>query len=182
MLPPFSTRWVVFTGAPCSGKTSVAKYLAGLGYSVLEEAARVISATAFRDGTLESLRGDENAFTELIARQRLQTEASLEPKMLHFLDRGLPDLVAFARAHNDDSNRWVALGAIFRYAFVFHFERLSLIKDSLRTETEDLCIILDQHTRSVYDELEYRVVSVPLFPGEVEQSIARRAEFVLSLI
>ncbi|MFP4030570.1 MAG: AAA family ATPase [Desulfococcaceae bacterium] len=60
---PISTRRIVSTGAPCSGKTTLLEALARRGFAVVPETARALIESELRQGrTLEQIRRDPLAF------------------------------------------------------------------------------------------------------------------------
>jgi hypothetical protein len=98
------TRWNVITGAPCSGKTSVIADLARRGWGVVPEAARAHIDAELRKGRpLLAIKSDPRRFESLIFKAKLRIEARLPADEPLFLDRALPDSIAYYLLEGLDS-------------------------------------------------------------------------------
>ena len=168
------TKWVVITGAPASGKSSVLDYLSSLGYKCFKEVAREYVQN--HPENVEKLRSDEAKFQRIITSQKELLERSIENTELVFLDRGLPDSITYYRVADIDPEE--ARKRCFNYIYktVFMFERLSLVKDGVRTECEDTAAYIDEWLPKDYSSVGYTVVNVPIM------SIKQRAEYILKRI
>ncbi len=170
------TNWCVFTGAPSSGKTSVLEELAHRGYAVQVEVARELIETALRQGmSLFEIRDKAHVqdLQRRIVALKLAREKGLHPETLIFSDRGTPDSIAYYRAAGIDTAPAIAASQIFQYRAVFLFERLPLVKDDVRTETDAQAAALEQAIINDYEGLGYSLTRVPVMP------IAARADFIL---
>src|ERR1700756_5478576 len=80
-------RRFVITGAPGAGKTAIIRQLEIDGFSVVEEAATDVIATAHAQGTVEPWR--DPSFIDAIARlqRERQIRASYQPDEVQFHDR-----------------------------------------------------------------------------------------------
>ena len=169
------TNWVVITGAPCSGKTVVICRLAELGYLVVHETARAyIDAEIAKGRTVEQIRADEHAFERRILYEKLKIEAALSPEAHVFLDRGVPDSIAYFKSAGLDTTEPVRKSTLYRYKKIFLFDRLAFKKDAVRAEDDDEAARLDLLLEQSYRELGYPIVRVPFF------SIQKRTEFILN--
>jgi predicted ATPase len=91
-----STNWVVITGAPSSGKTSVIDALALRGYAVQGEVARAVIERHLKEGkTLAEIRRDESALQREMLEEKIALEKSLDPAALVFLDRAMDDSITY---------------------------------------------------------------------------------------
>jgi predicted ATPase len=171
------TNWQVITGAPCSGKTAVIEELARRGYPVVPETARAIIDAQLKAGRrLEDIRADAHQFENRVFEAKLELESRLPDGQLTFLDRALPDSIAYFELEGLDPHRPREAGRRFRYGGVFLFERLVFVKDRVRTEDASAAAEIERRLTAVYRELGYAPVRVPLMP------VTERADWVLSRI
>ena len=100
------TNWYVFTGGPCSGKSKTLEYLASLGYFTFPEIARVFIDLEMAKGKkIEEIRKDEVKFQNKILQMKIELENKLSPEQTVFLDRGIPDSVAYFKEVGLDTKR-----------------------------------------------------------------------------
>ena len=92
------TNWVVITGAPCTGKTTVIEELKKLGHTCHPEAAREYIESEMAKGfTLDEIRADNLKLQSGILNKKMILEENLTPNQLIFLDRGIPDTLTYYR-------------------------------------------------------------------------------------
>jgi len=177
------TRWVVLTGASCSGKSTLLERLHQFGYPVMRETARgIFSAERDRaDSDVRQHRRAKGLQLSLIAAKR-DAEAKLDPSILTFLDRALPDSIAFWLSYGYDAAEIWDLCAIRDYAAVFLLERLPLVNDGVRCETEPVRTTLETKLKWVYRRLGYRTRFLPVFSCDPETSLKLRISFVLKVL
>lgn len=171
------TRWRVITGAPCSGKTAVIAELARRGHPVVPETARaVIDRELARGRRLEEIKADASAFEGHIFRTKLELERRLPADEPFFLDRGLPDSIAYFMLEGLDPRDPLRHSRRIRYQRVFRFERLEFFKDAVRSEDPLTAARIERLIEEAYSRLGYRIVRVPVL------SVAERAEFLLARV
>ena len=171
------TRWYVITGAPCAGKTSVIRELERRGYPAVDEAARAFIEECLAAGkTLAAIRADELAFEAEILRRKVRIEATLPPERITFLDRAVPDSIAYFKAAGLDVAPCDAPSRRMRYAGVFLLERLGFEKDPVRAEDDRAAARLESLLAAAYRQLGYTPVRVPVWP------VGRRADFILARV
>ncbi len=159
------TNWYVITGAPCSGKTSVILELAGLGHRVVHEAARAyIDAELKKGKRLQELKADPLVFERRILYRKIDTESALPGDEIIFLDRAIPDSIAYFQIEGLDPAEPEEKSRLIRYKKVFLFERLRFETDPVRSEDDLLAESLDRHLEISYRGLGYDVVRVPVLP------------------
>jgi predicted ATPase len=105
---------------------------------------------------------------------QIEQEKSLSPKDTVFLDRALPDALAYYHFLNlpEDKVLQKVLGEA-SYKKVFILDPLPLQNDYARTENESAQKRIHELLTEVYESLPFPVVHVPVFPPE------ERADFIL---
>lgn len=171
------TNWIVITGAPCSGKTSVIRALETRGYAVVHEVARALIDAALQQGfTLEDLKSDESAFEHRILLEKEKIEAGLSPSALVFLDRAIPDSLAYFIHAGLDIALPLEKSRLYRYQTIFLFERFQFKRDGVRTEDDITAEKIDRLLWESYRQLGYDVIRVPVLP------VWERTEYLLARI
>jgi predicted ATPase len=169
------TRWCVITGAPCSGKTAVIGELARRGFRVVPEAARSFIDVEMKKGrTIAEIKSDPARFEGHIFRTKLALEARLPADERVFLDRALPDSIAYYRLEGLDPAEPRRRCRRVRYSHVFLFEPIEFTKDTVRSEDAQTAARIERLIEDAYGELGYAIIRVPVMP------IPARTDFVLS--
>lgn len=167
---PFSvqTNWHVITGASSSGKTTVIDQLAGRGFQTVPEVGRQYFEIELAKGrTIDEIRADRAIMTRQIYALWLEQESGLRAAEFSFLDRGLPDSLAFYRFAGMDPNSILPDCFRYRYASVFMLDRLPYQQDGIRGGSDDTAAYFESWMLRDYRTLGYEVVRVPvLTPDE----------------
>lgn len=171
------TRWQVITGGPSCGKTTLIDLLSAKGFRTAPEGARLyLEREIARGRLLEEMRSDEASLQRGIKDMHYEIEHGLEPDDFIFLDRALPDCMAYYRVFGLDPNDFLEDCFLHHYATVFILERLPLDLDGLRYQDDKIQDFTEEwHTRD-YGTLGYSIVKVPVLPPE------ERLEFVLEML
>jgi predicted ATPase len=169
------TNWYVLTGGPSAGKTSLLTHLALLGHRILPEVARyLIDVELSRGSSIQAIRANDVGFQRQILELKVAAEQRLPPHECIFLDRGLPDTLAYCRALGiDETASREAVEQGQRYRAVFLLELGGYAPDYARTESADAAQGLTDLLEQVYAELDYPLIHVPWMPLE------QRAAFIL---
>ena len=168
------TNWQVITGAPCCGKTTLVDQLAARGFQTIPETARLyIDREMAKGRTLPELRANRDALQRGIVELQVRIEGSLRATDVAFLDRGVPDCLAWNRALGLDLNEILRECFHHRYASVFILDPLPFREDGTRDEDGAKADYLDEWLARDYSALGYQIVRVPAI------SIQERIEFVL---
>jgi len=161
------TNWCVFTGAPCSGKTSVINRLHMLGYKCIPEAARVYIEQELSKGrTLNQIRADEGAFQNKMISIKKRIESALPVEDNIFLDRAMPDSISYLFLAKMDLSVAIEASNNFRYRHVFVFDPLPWQEDEARNEDDKTIALLDKRLEADYRGLGYEPIRVPVMPIE----------------
>ena len=168
------TNWYVITGAPCSGKTSVISSLEQHGYRVVHETARAyINEELGKGKRLDEIKADMSLFEHNIFYRKIEAESSLPDKAIVFLDRAIPDSIAYFRFAGLDPEEPEKESADIRYRKIFLFDRLRIKQDEVRNENEEDSILIDRLIEETYVTLGYEIMRVPVLP------VGRRVDFIL---
>lgn len=130
------TNWYVITGAPCSGKTTFVNLLHDVGYkTTIEHARHYIDTMKTSVKSAEEIRSNQNQFQLEILNMQIEQEASLLPEDMVFLDRAIPDALAYYRYLNLEVDQKLidALANVY-YKKIFMLDYLPLVQDYARKE------------------------------------------------
>lgn len=171
----------IVTGAPGAGKTTLLDAAARDGIRAGTAAARaVIQSQAAIDGPAAQWR-NPGMFAELMLDRDIQSWQSLRGHAGPVLcDRGIPDLVAFARIQNlADDGHFQRASMLYRYNPMVFFAPPwpeIFVTDAERIEDLDHAQRIYQPMRDAYEKLGYRIIELPKVP------VAERLAFVKDLI
>ncbi len=169
------TNWHVITGAPCSGKTTLVNLLHDHGYKTTIEHARHYLDTQKADGkSIEEIRNRQKEFQLGILNMQIQQEAELIPEDLVFLDRAIPDALAYYRFLNLEVDEKL-LKALSKtsYKKIFLLDYLPLVQDYARKEDEAAQKKIHQLLTEVYESFAFPVIHVPVLKPK------ERLDFIL---
>ena len=168
------TNWHVITGAPCSGKTSVIREIEQRGTRVIHEFARSYIDEQLGKGLhLDQIKADVLRFERHILHAKIRIEEALTETEPVFLDRGVPDSIAYYRLEGLDPAEPLALSHKARYRQVFFFERFKFLKDDVRSEDDMMAAKLNDLLLEAYAQIGYDIIRVPVMP------VAERMDLVL---
>lgn len=171
---PIETNWIVITGAPSSGKTSVIEFLENLGYRYMPETARAYLERELAKGrSLSDIKSSQKEFQQDLLREKIEMESRLPPDEMVFLDRAIPDSISYYRANGLDPREAMEASKKFRYRKVFIFDRLPFKYDGVRVDNEEIAEKLDHLLEADYRLMGYEPVRVPVM------SIEARVDFIL---
>jgi len=171
------TNWHVITGAPCAGKTAVILELEYRGYAVVHEVARAyIDAEIGKGRDMRQIKTDLPAFEGHILKTKARIESGLDPDAVVFLDRAVPDSIAYCQLAGLDPAEPIKSSSVFCYRQILLFERIRFKTDAVRSEDDRIAASLDRLLEAAYCKLGYRPVRVPLMP------IDERVDFIMKRI
>lgn len=170
-----STNWYVITGAPSSGKTTTVNLLKERGYkTTIEHARHYIDIQRVRGRTVEEIKRNQVEFQKGVLDMQVVQEKELSPDEIVFLDRAIPDALAYCRFLKLQPNQ-VLLDAVKKVAYrkVFILDPLPLVADYARTEDVAAQKELHKLLTEVYGQLHIPVIHVPVL------SENERVDFIL---
>jgi predicted ATPase len=161
------TNWHVIAGAPSCGKTTLIGQLADQGFRTVPEGARLyIEKEMARGRTIDEIHANAAARQRGIKDMHLSIEGGLRATDVAFLDRAIPDCLAWDRLFGLNPNELLPECFHHRYASVFILAPLPYEKNGIRLKDASIVGYLDEwHVRD-YTALGYDVVRVPVLAPE----------------
>jgi predicted ATPase len=159
------TNWHVITGASCSGKTTLIDQLADKGFQTVPEVGRQYFKRELAKGrTIDEIREDRVTLTSQLYEMWVELLSGLRAAEVTFLDRGLPDSLAFYRYAGMNPNEILSDCFEHRYASVFMLNRFPYKRDGVRAGDDAYAAYFESWASRDYDALGYNVVWVPVLP------------------
>ena len=149
-----NTKWVVITGAPSSGKTSLIRALEKEGFPVVEDIARRVHEANLGS----SCPSSEQALQLEIFEQYKQQVASVKQNQLVLFDYGVPDHVVFQQMANFVIPEAEKYSKEIRYNAVFICRPLAFQKDGIRDKNEADQAKIQNRIESIYRHLGYEPI------------------------
>ncbi len=172
------TNWYVIPGGPSSGKTTMIRLLAQRGYhTTIEHARHFIDTQRVTGRTVAEIRANQREFQRSVLMMQLRQEQALDPNQLCFLDRALPDSLAYYRylGLEPEPELLDALKTA-SYRKVFALDLLPLARDYARAEDSLAQSRIHALLLEVYEGLGCPVERVPVLPVE------ERLDYILSRV
>ncbi len=168
---------IAITGGPGTGKSSLIEALKAKGYVCYDEISRQITLQARQDGIEQLFLTEPLLFSEkLLEGRTLQfMDASNESANHVFLDRGLPDVLAYMDYIGDTyPQHFINACTTNTYDKVFILAPWEAIfkSDSERYENFDQAQLIHKHLVETYERFGYNLIDVPF------DSIENRANFI----
>jgi predicted ATPase len=166
-----NTKKIVITGGPGTGKSSIINELIKRNYPCLEEISRQVTLDARENGVEQLFLTNPLLFSELLLKGRKDQfdSAHSSNETLMFLDRGIPDIVAYMDYIGDTYPQpFIEACKDNNYDHIFILAPWQEIfkSDSERYESFEQAIKIHDHLVSTYQRFGYNMVDVPF--GSVE--------------
>ncbi|HSI68768.1 MAG TPA: ATP-binding protein [Gillisia sp.] len=172
---------IVITGGPGTGKSSVIKHLELMGHICFHEVSREITAAAQKEGITQLFLEKPILFSEKLLEARViqHKEATVAEGTAVFLDRGIPDVVAYMEYFGTNYPEK------FHHACRNHnYDRIFLlppwediyITDNERYESFEQALLIHDYLKKTYLSYGYEPMEVP------KSSIENRSDFILNNI
>ncbi len=169
---------IVITGGPGTGKTTIINAMVANGHLCYPEISRQITLEAREQGIEQLFLEKPLLFSELLLEGRKKQYFSAKDEAVDrvFLDRGIPDILAYMHYIGD------AYPAFFDQACKDHpYTKVFILppweaiyqSDEARYENFEQAQLIYNHLRETYSSYGYDLVEVPV--GTVEE----RIEFIL---
>jgi predicted ATPase len=156
------TRWVVITGPPSSGKSTLLALFTEAGEQTSADSTRRLISDVVASGRdAEEFRFADD-FQPRVLEAMAAAEARLDPAERTFLEYALPCNIAFHRTENRSLTPGLAEAAErYRYDEVFILDPVGWQFDAERVEGEEYQSAVHQHMYDVYRELGYDPIPIP---------------------
>ena len=151
------TNWVVITGSPSSGKSTLIGQLSKMGYRVINDVAREIIIEMKQN----SKPIDEKTKQLLIVERLLQKYCSIPRNKLVFLDYGMPDNLVFQSMAGFSMGLAERAAKSIRYRAVFLLEPLTIECDGIRNLDYKTQHSIHNEILKKYIELNYNPIIIP---------------------
>ncbi len=172
---------VVIAGGPGTGKTSVINHLKARGFLCYDEVSREVTLQARKEGIDQLFLTEPLLFSKKLLEGRIQQflNAEKEDENVVFLDRGLPDVIAYMDYVGDDyPKHFIEACENHKYDLIFVLAPWQEIftSDSERYENFEQAIEIHHHLLKTYMRFDYQLIDVPF--GTIEA----RTDFVLDYL
>lgn len=170
---------ILLTGGPSTGKTTLINHLKSMGHYCLDEISREVIKKAQEEGIKQLFLEEPLRFSTLLKEARvkqLQEAASLQYNYV-FLDRGIPDTVAYMEYLGQAYPiSFVEACKSYRYDKVFVLPPWEEIHrtDNERYENFNEAKAIHKALLETYYSFSYHPIVVPRAP------VAERANFIIS--
>ena len=171
-------RKIVITGGPGTGKTSVIHSLEDHGHFCFHEVSRQVIREAQKKGINQLFLKEPLLFSELLLEGRIRQheEASNMSADLVFLDRGIPDVVAYMNYFGNDYPpvfNQVCQEYLYDKVFILPPWKKIYKGDNERYESYEQAVAIHDELARTYALHGYEPVEVP------SGTIAQRTSFIL---
>ncbi|WP_347925452.1 ATP-binding protein [Pontimicrobium sp. SW4] len=172
---------IVITGGPGTGKTSIINELLRRDFVCLEEVSRQVTLNAQKQGIDQLFLTKPLLFSDLLleGRKKQYLEATSSDVDLTFLDRGIPDVVAYMDYLGTVyPERFVEACKehIYEHVFILAPWQQIYVSDNERYENFDQAVQIHDHLVNTYSQYGYDLHDVPF------DSVEKRADFILNIV
>ena len=172
---------IVFAGGPATGKTTLIQTLELRGYACAQEVSRQVTLEARENGITQLFVSDPPLFSEKLLEGRVNQfkEAHKNKASLVFLDRGIPEVLAYLdRGNTPYPNHFTKACEDNQYDRVFIFPPWEEIytSDNERYEDYQEALKIYPFLKAAYDRFGYESIILP------KDTIENRISFVLENI
>ena len=170
---------IVITGGPGTGKSSIINYLESQGYNCLHEVSRQITLEAQKEGVEQLFLEKPLLFSEKLLEARINQhkEATKFSEKLIFLDRGIPDVVAYMDYFGTSyPNQFTNACESYEYSKIYLLPpwKEIYVSDNERYESFEQALIIHEHLKNAYIRYGYDPVEVPI------GTVANRSSFIIN--
>ena len=176
-----STKKIVITGGPGTGKSTLINELIKRGHTCLEEISRQVTLDAKKDGIDQLFLTKPLLFSELLlkGRQKQFIDADIYKNQTIFFDRGIPDVLAYMDYIGDIyPEKFVEASKNSAYDLVFILKPWEAIytSDNERYESFDQALQIHDNLVNTYKNYNYTLIDVPF------DTVENRTNFILKVL
>ena len=172
---------IIITGGPGSGKSTLLTELREKGHHCIPEASRQLIQQQVILNSNCVPWNDLHCFAKLSLNKMIFDFTSADQTdTISYFDRGIPDIIAYLKVGGLQVDKWFYNAAVkYRYeSFVYIAPpwKEIYVNDDERWQTFEEAYILYEMLVSVYSDLNYHVIEIPL------GSVKERVDFVLKTL
>jgi predicted ATPase len=172
---------IVIIGGPGTGKTTIINELIANGYCCYPEISRQVTLEAQKKGIEQLFLKNPLLFSELLleGRKKQFESACNEPHEMVFLDRGIPDVLAYMHYIGDSYPSFFDAACkehIYSKIFILPPWEEIYISDQERYENFEQAKLIYNHLTETYQNYGYELIEVP------KDSVDKRILFILDKI
>ncbi len=176
-----NTKRIVITGGPGTGKSTIINELIRRGYTCLEEISRQVTKKAQEEGIDQLFLSNPLLFSELLLKGRQDQFRNAETLASEFvfLDRGIPDVVAYMDyLKNAYPQSFInsCEEAIYDTVFILKPWKAIYKSDSERYESFEQALEIHKHLVNTYQNCNYKLIDVPF------DTVENRTDFILNTV
>ncbi len=171
----------VIIGGPGTGKTSIIDELKARGYCCYPEISREVTMEARKQGIDQLFLEQPLLFSELLleGRKKQYLEAQNEPHEVVFIDRGIPDVLAYMHYIGDSYPSFFDAACrenIYSEVYILPPWKEIYVSDEARYENYEQSELIHNHLVETYTKYGYNLIEVP------KDSLDNRILFILDKI
>jgi predicted ATPase len=169
---------VVLIGGPSSGKTTLIDALIEKGHTCYPEVSREVIKEAQEQGIAQLFLENPLLFSELLleGRKKQFLAAQNEANPIVFLDRGIPDVLAYMHYIGDSYPAFFDQACKehqYNSIFILPPWEEIYVSDSERYESYEQATLIHEHLMETYKKYGYAIIEVP------KDSVENRIDFIL---
>ena len=174
-----NNKIVVIIGGPGSGKSTIINYLTQKGFSCYPEISREVILEARKKGIDQLFLEQPLLFSEMLLEGRIKqfNSAKDEDSKFVFIDRGIPDVVAYMDFIGDVyPEKFTKACEDYKYDEIFilpPWEEI-YVSDNERYESYEQAVEIHKHLVKSYNGYGYNIIEVP------KDTVEGRVDFILS--
>ena len=172
---------ILIIGGPGSGKTSIINALTANGYCCYPEISREVTLKAKADGIDQLFLNNPLLFSEMLLEGRVQQfkNAEKEPHEIVFIDRGIPDVLAYMNFIGDqypENFNKACQEHKYTKIFVLPPWQEIYVSDNERYESFDEAQTIHNHLIMTYESYGYDLIEIP------KESVENRVSYILNAL
>lgn len=157
---------IVLLGGPGTGKSTLINELVARGFCCYPEISRQVTMKAQQEGIEQLFLEQPLLFSQMLLEGRIEQykNALEEPDNVVFIDRGIPDVVAYMDYIGDEyPEGFVKACKDYKYTKTFILPPWEEIyqSDAERYENFDQAVKIQEHLIETYKKFGYELIEVP---------------------
>ena len=172
---------IVITGGPGTGKSSIINELINRGYTCLEEISRQVILDSKKNGIDQLFLANPLLFSKLLlkGRQQQYDQANKLEVGTVFLDRGIPDVLAYMdfidRTYPQNFID-ACKNSIYDFVFILKPWQEIYIIDNERYESFEEALKIHEYLLKTYQFYNYQLLDVPF------NIVEKRVDYILNVL